>query len=328
MISFYGKNINSIYLNALLFAINSNCSVTNSRDGNVYDLGQAYFEFNQPDNQILLLRNRKFNPYFAVVESAWVLSGNNKLEELEKIISGYGQFSDDGSVLNGAYGYRMRSFFKEIDQLEALITLLIDNPNTRRAVITLYAPEDILNNESLDIPCNTTLYFKIRNGKLDITVINRSNDIFLGIPYNVFLFSVVLRYVAYRINVSIGVQRHFTDCLHLYEKHIDKVKEIIASNTIEEINIWQDKFNNSEEIFKGIISNYNEITTLDIKKITNSYVQEALNNYLNYKTHNNINFLISTLPKDVFGLSAYLWVSSLSSYKLNNDDFFEEGKLL
>jgi thymidylate synthase len=327
MISFCGKNINSIYLNALSFAVNSDCSVTNSRSGNVYDLGQAYFEFYQPENQILLLRNRKFNPYFAVVESAWVLSGNNKLEELEKIISGYGQFSDDGSILNGAYGYRMRNFF-EIDQLEELIKLLINNPNTRRAVITLYAPDDLSNNESLDIPCNTTLYFKIRNGKLDITVINRSNDIFLGIPYNVFLFSVVLRYVAHRINVSIGVQRHFTDCLHLYEKHIDKVKDITSSNTIEEINIWQDKFNNSEEIFKGIISNYNEITALDIKNITNSYTKELLNNYLNYKTNDNISFLVSTLPKDVFGLSAYLWAGSLSSYKFNNDDYFEEGKLL
>ena len=327
MISFCGKNINSIYLNALSFAVNSDCSVTNSRAGNVYDLGQAYFEFYHPDNQILLLRNRKFNPYFAVVESAWVLSGNNKLEELEKIISRYGEFSDDGSTLNGAYGQRMRHFF-DIDQLEELIRLLINEPNTRRAVITLYAPDDLLNTKSKDIPCNTTLYFKIRNGKLDITVINRSNDIFLGIPYNVFLFSVILRYVAHKINVNIGVQRHFTDCLHLYEEHIDKVKEIIASNTIEEINIWQDKLNNSEEIFKGIISNYNEITTLDIKNITNSYVQEVLKNYLNYKRNDNISFLVSTLPKDVFGLSAYLWVSSLSSYNINNDDFFEEGKLL
>ena len=212
---FQGADINSIYLDALIFAEESKHSPTASRNGIVYDFGPAYFEFDQPYNQLLLLRNRKFNPYFAVVESAWVLSGKKELKCLQSIIDSYGQFSDDGASLNGAYGYRMRSFF-EIDQLEALINLLVDDSETRRAVITLYSPSDLLNNQSLDIPCNTTLFFKKRNSRLDITVINRSNDLYLGIPYNIFTFNVILKFVAYKTGLEIGVQRHFTDSLHVY----------------------------------------------------------------------------------------------------------------
>ena len=195
MKSFQGADINSVYLDALIFAEESKHSPSDSRNGKVYDFGPAYFEFDQPNNQLLLLRNRKFNPYFAIVESAWVLSGKKELKCLKSIIDSYGQFSDDWCNLNGAYGYRMRSFF-EIDQLEALINLLVDDSETRRAVITLYSPSDLLNNQSLDIPCNTTLFFKKRDSKLDITVINRSNDLFLGIPYNVFTFNVILKFVA------------------------------------------------------------------------------------------------------------------------------------
>jgi thymidylate synthase len=321
--AFCGKDINSVYLDALSFAINSNHSITNSRAGDVYDLGQVYFEFSEPINQILLLRGRKFNPYFALIEAAWVLSGSDKLEPLEKIISKYSKFSDDGIILNGAYGYRMRYAF-EIDQLEELIKLLISEPNTRRAVITLYTPTDLLNKNSSDIPCNTTLYFKIKNGKLDITVINRSNDIFLGIPYNVFVFNVILKYVAHRVGVGTGVQRHFTDCLHLYVEHIDKVKEIIGCNSMSEIQIWQNRTDDSEELLRGIIDSYNEIAVFDIDRIVNPYVKGIIKDYLKYKESNDVSFLFSTLPRDTFGLSAYLWVNALSSCAPNNDDFLKD----
>lgn len=168
MKSFSGEDINSVYLDTLIFALDSSCTTTKSRCGTFFDFGVVFFEFKNPVNQLLLLDKRKFNPFFAVVESAWVLSGRNQLSDLQTVISNYAKFSDDGSTLNGAYGFRTQHYF-EIDQLESLITLLKKDKETRRAVITLYGPKDLTNNVSMDIPCNTTIFFKIRNSKLDIT---------------------------------------------------------------------------------------------------------------------------------------------------------------
>jgi len=310
--SFVGEDINSIYLDTLDFALDSCCTQARSRCGTFFDFGAVFFEFKNPVNQLLLLGKRKFNPFFAVVESAWVLSGRNQLSDLQTIISNYDQFSDDGNTLNGAYGFRIQSYF-EIDQLESLITLLKKDKETRRAVITLYAPKDLANNKSLDIPCNTSIFFKIRNSKLDITIINRSNDLFLGIPYNVFVFNVLQQYVAGRLGIEIGVQRHFTDCLHLYEQDLIKVREIIGSNSQLQVNKWREESSGTEKLTEGILESFNEISTLDIDNISNSYCKQVFGDYLRYKQNNEKSYLTENLPKDTFGLSANLWLNSLSS---------------
>lgn len=320
MIEFAGSDINSVYLNALLFSINPKYRPASSRNGDVYDMGPAYFEFTQPFNQLLLLRNRKFNPYFALVESAWVLSGQNELSSLKSVIDNYDQFTDDGTTLNGAYGYRMKSFF-EIDQLEAVINLLTADPNTRRAVITLYSPNDLINNQSKDIPCNTTLFFKKRDNKLDITVINRSNDLFLGIPYNVFMFNVIQKFVAYKIDLEIGVQRHFSDSLHLYQHDIDKVKKIIKTNSNKEIEMWKSSLSNTNDIDEFIIKRHNEIYKLDIENINDPYCRNIVYFFLEYKQQKNPNTLVQSLPNDIFGFCAYLWIKSYCQKKLTETVF-------
>jgi len=310
--SFSGEDINSVYLNALIFAADSSCTTAKSRCGTFFDFGAVFFEFKNPVNQLLLLDKRKFNPFFAVVESAWVLSGRNQLSDLQTIISKYAQFSDDGNTLNGAYGFRMQNYF-EIDQLESLITLFKKDKETRRAVITLYGPNDLINNDSLDIPCNTSIFFKIRNSKLDITIINRSNDLYLGIPYNIFVFNVLQQYIANRLGIEIGVQRHFTDCLHLYERDLIKIKEIIRSNSQLQVNKWREESSGTERLIEGILESFNEISTLDIDNISNPYCKQVFGNYLRYKKNNEISYLTENIPKDIFGLSTTLWLNAISS---------------
>lgn len=165
----------------------------------------------------------------------------------------------------------------------------------------------------MDIPCNTSIFLKIRNNKLDITVINRSNDLFLGIPYNVFVFNVLQQYIASRLGIKTGVQRHFTDCLHLYERDLIKVKEIIRSNSQLQIDIWREEPSGMERLIEGILESFNEISTLDIDNISNSYCKQVFGNYLEYKKNNEKSYLTENTPKDIFGLSVNLWLNSLSS---------------
>ncbi|MGR5963618.1 thymidylate synthase [Bacillus cereus] len=191
-----------------------------SRVSEVKDLGPAYFEISADDFRLVYLNKRVINPFFALTEFSWILNGSNKLEPLEYFINNYRKYSDDGDTLNGAYGYRLRKYFNR-DQIEDAIRQLKENANTRRVVLTMWSADD-LSTTSNDLPCNISLLLKIRKGKLDITILNRSNDVYLGVPYNVFVFHLLQMYLAQQIGCKIGVQRHFTDSLHLYKRDIKK----------------------------------------------------------------------------------------------------------
>lgn len=308
MHSFVGNDLNDVYLDTLS-SCQSLCSQpSTSRVGAVYDFGPAYFEFSAPTDQLLTLRNRGFNPYFAIVEATWILCGKNSLSPLSTIIANYAKYSDDGKTLNGAYGFRMRRYFGQ-DQISQSIDLLKSIPSSRRAVLTLYSPDDISRTDSLDIPCNTTAYLKIRNNKLDITILNRSNDLFMGIPYNVFVFNCIQKYVAHHLNLDIGVQRHFTDSLHLYKSDLEKVELIIKTNSNHEILGWKEK-PSPQDLYTSMISEYNAISEPDQNQIQCPYTQKIFNDYFTYKAGKNSIDLTQSLPYDKLGLSAKLWVES------------------
>lgn len=310
MLFFSGENINDLYFDCLQSCLKACSKTNNSRCGEVYDFGPAYFEFLDPQDQLLTLKNRGYNPYFAIIEAAWIIHGSNQLAPLESVISDYSKYSDDGITLNGAYGFRMRNYFGE-DQLKQAITLLKKEPNTRRAVITLYAPNDLIKN-SKDIPCNTTIYIKIRDEKLDLTVLNRSNDLFLGIPYNVFVFNCLQKYIANQLELKPGVQRHFTDSLHLYRENFERVKNVIQKNSKEEISCWSET-THPNQLYSCIINESEAICKLRPESVNCSYTRELLTNYLCYMNHKNHIDLEKSLPYDTFGLSATLWLDSKKS---------------
>jgi hypothetical protein len=179
-------------------------------------------------NRICVLRGRRFNPFFALAEASWVLAGRNDVHSLKHYLPDFEAFSDDGVTLNGAYGYRARSHFGQ-DQLEEAVTLLRRDPTSRRAVILLWDATD-LRTDSKDLPCNVAVFVKTRGDHLDLTVCNRSNDLYLGVPYNVVTFAILHQYIAARLNVNVGSQLHFTDSLHVYEKDREKIIKIVNRN--------------------------------------------------------------------------------------------------
>ena len=144
---------------------------------------------------------RDANPFFALAESGWMLKGRSDLAFLVHFNSSFGQYSDDGKEVRGsAYGRRWRNWFLDekgggIDQIPRLVEELAANPLTRRAVLLMWDAVD-LNLDSKDVPCNTQVYFLVRDGKLDMTVTNRSNDSVYGLfGSNVVHFHLLLSYV-------------------------------------------------------------------------------------------------------------------------------------
>lgn len=230
MNTFAGSSVSELYFQMLETALveHDSNSLRESRVGLVTDLGQAYFKIDADGFRMPLLLKRGFNPIFAFTEFAWFIKGDNSLLPLQKVLPGYSKYSDDQVTLNGAYGYRLRKCFG-FDQIARAIDILKSDPASRRVVLQLWSPSD-LGLSSKDIPCNTQVMLKIIDGALNFTVINRSNDLFKGVPYNIFLFYMLQVFISRHVGCGVGKQSHFTDSLHVYDNDISKIKSIVASN--------------------------------------------------------------------------------------------------
>lgn len=168
-----------------------------------------------PQECVLLDPVRDCNPFFHLYEALWILAGHGDVERVAFYTENVKQFSDDGRTFNGAYGVRLRSHFG-VDQIEELIKLLKEDPDSRRGVLQLWEPADLVGRK-LDHPCNTTIFCKLREAKLHMTVCNRSNDAVWGCyGANAVQFSILQQYIAAALNVPTGKLRQVSDSLHVY----------------------------------------------------------------------------------------------------------------
>lgn len=170
----------------------------------------------RPWQRVLLNPIRDANHFFHFFEALWILAGRADVAFLQQFNSNIATYSDDGETFHAPYGYRLRHAFG-IDQFDAVVEQLKADPESRRAVMQIWHSGLDLNKDSKDLPCNDLIMCKIRDGKLQITVCNRSNDIIWGCyGANAVQFSVIQEYLAARLGVGIGVYRQVSDSYHAY----------------------------------------------------------------------------------------------------------------
>jgi hypothetical protein len=169
-----------------------------------------------PECRVITDARRDANPFFHMAEAVWMLGGGQGLEFVQYYNSGMARYSDDGATLHGAYGHRWRRHFYR-DQIVDAITLLDDDPDTRRAYVAMFDAE-VDHGDKLDIPCNVGLNFRVNSrGDLDMTVFNRSNDVIWGaLGANVVHMTVLQELVAHALGRAVGRYRVSTACLHGY----------------------------------------------------------------------------------------------------------------
>lgn len=216
-----------------------------SRDGKSVELMGYVARLLNPRANFMFNPIRKMHPSYAAGEMLWYLSGEERIDSILPYAPQYERFAekrmiDDGYnvlVANGAYGNRWRKAIKEtfgvchndFDQLEHVIKLLKENPATRQAVVTMYHPQDLYRAErSKDLPCTLCLNFLIRDSKLNLIATMRSNDHWLGFPYDVFCFTTLQQLLAEQLGVDVGWYQHQAMSLHLYDRNIDKAKNAIS----------------------------------------------------------------------------------------------------
>ena len=186
------------------------------------------FTIQNPRDRITSNSVRKVSMPFAAGEFLWYLRGSDRLDIIEYYSKIYPNFSDDNTSVNGAYGKRI--FDKEASQWEQVKKILSNDPDSRQAVISIYQPRDLFIS-SRDIPCTCVLQYFIRDGKLNAITYMRSNDIYLGMPYDIFSFTMLQEMLAVELNVELGTYTHMVGSLHIYEKNFD-LFENIARETI------------------------------------------------------------------------------------------------
>lgn len=227
------RNVCDAYVESLI-KLKTCGKVGPSRNGDVlYSPEPAYLTIRKPDERVLFDEVRDCNPYFHLMEAIWMLSGSNNVVWLEYFNSRYRDYADKGTdTVHGAYGHRWRNHFGG-DQLRRVCSLLQDDPNTRRAVVGMWDPAVDLDHHA-DIPCNTQLIFSIRNGALDMLVINRSNDLIWGmLGANVVHMTMLQELMAREIGVPTGNYSVFTNNLHIYT-NLEKYTEILSTIVVED----------------------------------------------------------------------------------------------
>ena len=188
-----------------------------SRDGAVTgEIINAITVIDDPKDNLVTSPIRKLSHKYAIGELLWYLSGSNKLDAIANYSKAWNKLSDDGETVNSAYGHRIFEKFG-FDQWEHVKGLLKADPNSRQAVIHIKEPNP---EKTKDLPCTVALQYFIRDGKLYATTYMRSNDIWLGFPYDVFTFTCLQIKMAFELGVGIGSYTHIAGSLHLYSRNV------------------------------------------------------------------------------------------------------------
>lgn len=158
-------------------------------------------------------------------ELLWILAGSNRVDFIQHYIQGYDEFSDDKKTIFGAYGPRL--FGKSPnDQVPRVIKFLKDKCESRQAVLQLFDRTDTLEPHR-DIPCTCTLQFLVRGNRLHMLTTMRSNDAWLGLPHDVFTFTMLQELVARSLGVELGEYKHAVGSLHLYDVDRDSATQFL-----------------------------------------------------------------------------------------------------
>lgn len=231
-----GEDAQELWSNAMV-EITKAGKKEKSRIGEVVELLHVVLELTNPQQKWVLNRFPPMNISFALAELMWILGGRNDRRLIDFWNKKYSNFvaDENSDQYYGAYGNRL--IFKHgFNQIDRAYEVLKNNKENRQVVLQIWdAKSDLPNKDgtpqSRDIPCNVCSMIKIRDNRLLWTQIMRSNDIFLGLPYNIIQFTGLQEIMAGWLGINAGTYTHFSDSLHVYTKDLIDTKVCAKSPT-------------------------------------------------------------------------------------------------
>jgi thymidylate synthase (methanogen type) len=191
-------------------------------------------DFTDPDRrtcrEVLNLAIRIERPDLGIDEPVEVVRRINKWvypskEELVSII-----FNEiDIPLYDYTYGSRLFGYGEELDQINGyIIPLLKKNPSSRRAVALMLDPMKDLRLGNRNAPCLVSLHFKVDEGRLLLTSVIRSNDIFIGWPANVYQLAALQQHVAEELGLKVGALMTYSISAHVFIEHAEDVERVTS----------------------------------------------------------------------------------------------------
>lgn len=182
-------------------------------------------------NGFPLLTTKKLHLKSIIHELLWFLKGDTNVKYLqENGVRIWNEWADENGDLGHIYGYQWRSWPDynggHIDQIKEAIDTIQNNPDSRRIIVSAWNVADL---PQMNLPpCHAFFQFYVANGKLSLQLYQRSADIFLGVPFNIASYALLLMMVAQVTGLEAGDFVHTLGDAHIYNNHIEQVREQLS----------------------------------------------------------------------------------------------------
>lgn len=174
-----------------------------------------------------LLTTKKLHLKSIIYELLWFLRGDTNVHYLQEHgVRIWNEWADEHGELGPVYGHQWRSWpdYKggTIDQIAQVINQIRTNPDSRRMIVNAWNVAEV--NEMALPPCHTLFQFYVANGYLSLQLYQRSADIFLGVPFNIASYALLLQMMAQVTGLQAGDFIHTLGDAHIYLNHLDQVR--------------------------------------------------------------------------------------------------------
>ena len=182
-----------------------------------FDLGQGF----------PLLTTKKLHLKSIIYELLWFLKGDTNVHYLQKNgVRTWNEWADEHGDLGPVYGHQWRSWPDyqggTIDQIQQVLDLIRHHPDSRRMIVTAWNPAEV---EQMALPpCHCLFQFYVAEGRLSLQLYQRSADTFLGVPFNIASYALLLQMMAQVCGLQAGDFIHTTGDTHLYLNHLDQAR--------------------------------------------------------------------------------------------------------
>lgn len=178
-----------------------------------------------------MLTTKKLHLKSIIHELLWFLNGDTNVKYLqENGVRIWNEWADENGELGHIYGYQWRSWPDyaggHIDQIKEVVETIKNNPDSRRIIVSAWNVAD-LPNMNLP-PCHAFFQFYVADGKLSLQLYQRSADCFLGVPFNIASYALLLMMMAQVTGLEVGDFVHTLGDAHIYNDHFEQVREQLS----------------------------------------------------------------------------------------------------
>lgn len=231
------EGINALYKRTIMDLLDKPSYTVSPRGLKINEELNAVLILGNPRKRVVNLKERKLSKRYLAGEFCFYMAGSDELSFISHYSKFWNKISDNNKTVNSCYGKKLFHEINrwDISQFNYAKEQLLKDSDSRKAIATIYNRGDA-NLNTKDNPCTISLQFFIRDNQLMLTVYMRSNDIWLGTPYDIGFFTMVQELMLIRLqrikykDLTLGTYTHFVGSLHLYERHFEKAKEIATSS--------------------------------------------------------------------------------------------------